>query len=169
MDKNLKWHFVSTGGGDEDGLNNSKVEYFAGDYNYYLARETIQNSIDARKDKSQPVEVVFKLENFTAQNFPGVDQMRDILKNAIDYWKESPETKTFLNSANKILSQKEIPFLRISDYNTVGLNGTDDDKKGGWYSLVRSTGNSSKASGEGGSFGIGKGAPFAASKIDSTP
>ena len=51
MEKELNWHFVSTGGGDKDGLNNSKVEYFSGDYNYYLARETIQNSIDARKNK----------------------------------------------------------------------------------------------------------------------
>ncbi len=165
MDKILKWHFVSTGGGDEDGLNNSKVEYFSGDYNYYLARETIQNSIDARKDKNHPVEVVFKLENFLAKNFPGLDQMCDILNRGIDYWSESPETKIFLNSANKTLSQKEIPFLRISDYNTIGLNGSDEDKKGGWYSLVRSSGNSSKASGEGGSFGIGKGAPFAASNL----
>jgi len=165
MDKNLKWHFVSTGGGDEDGLNNSKVEYFSGDFNYYLARETIQNSIDARKDKSQPVEVIFKLENFKTKDFPGINQMCDILTRGAEYWAESPETKKFLNSAKNILSQNEIPFLRISDYNTLGLNGSDDDKKGGWYSLVRSTGNSSKASGEGGSFGIGKGAPFAASNL----
>ncbi|HMG83712.1 MAG TPA: hypothetical protein VK559_11800 [Ferruginibacter sp.] len=165
MSNNLNWHFVSTGGGDEDGINNSKIEYFSGDYNYYLARETIQNSIDARNDKSQPVEVIFKLNNFSAKDFPGFIQINEVLQKGIDYWVENPETKTFLNSAKKYLTQKEIPFLRISDYNTIGLSGSDSDKKGGWYSLVKSTGNSSKASGEGGSFGIGKGAPFAASNL----
>ena len=51
MENQIKWDFVSTGGGDADGLNNSMIEYFTGDYNYFLAREIIQNSLDAKDKK----------------------------------------------------------------------------------------------------------------------
>jgi hypothetical protein len=46
--KQADWLFASTGGGYEEGINNTLTEHFEGDYNYYLAREIIQNSIDAR-------------------------------------------------------------------------------------------------------------------------
>lgn len=46
--------------------------------------------------------------------------MCNILKRGINYWEKSLDSKSSLNSANKILSQKEIPILRISDYDTVG-------------------------------------------------
>ncbi len=164
MQQEIKWDFVSTGGGDEDGPNNTKIEYFSGDYNYYLAREIIQNSLDARKDKSKPVSVFFKLENFSDKNFPGYAQFISILSKSKIYWNENEKAQALLSNAIKCISQKDIPFLRISDFNTFGLNGTDEDRKGGWYSLVRSTGSSPKSSG-GGSFGIGKGAPFAASDL----
>jgi hypothetical protein len=164
MTKKIAWDFVSTGGGDDDGPNNTKLEYFAGDHNYYLAREIIQNSLDARKDKNKVVTVVFNLEHFSHTNFPGYDQLLQILDKAKEYWNENEKAQNLLLSAIKCLTQSEIPFLRISDFNTTGLNGADDDKKGGWYSLVRSTGNSPKSVG-GGSFGIGKGAPFAASEL----
>ncbi|MBK9054971.1 MAG: hypothetical protein IPL78_29945 [Chloroflexi bacterium] len=38
-------------------------------------------------------------------------------------------------------------------------------KEKNWFNLIRSAGSSSKGGGEGGSFGIGKNAPFAASKM----
>jgi len=164
MQQDIQWDFVSTGGGDEDGPNNTKIEYFSGDYNYYLAREIIQNSLDARKDKSKPVSVFFKLEYFGDANFPGYTQFLSILDKAQKYWEENEKAQILLSNAIKCVSQRNIPFLRISDFNTYGLNGTDEDKKGGWYSLVRSTGSSPKSTG-GGSFGIGKGAPFAASDL----
>jgi len=164
MIQQAKWDFVSTGGGDEDGPNNTKIEYFAGDHNYYLAREIIQNSLDARKNKSQAVTVVFNLEYFSHDNFPGYGQLLEILYKEKEYWSENEKAQQLLTRAIKCLKQQEIPVLRVSDFNTTGLNGSDDDKKGGWYSLVRSTGNSPKPTG-GGSFGIGKGAPFAASDL----
>ena len=65
MDKSINWNFVSTGGGDVDGLNNSMIEHFTGNYNYFLAREINQNSLDAKIKKGitvkLPVKVVFKL------------------------------------------------------------------------------------------------------------
>lgn len=166
MNQELNWNFVSTGGGDEDGLNNSTIEHFTGNYNYFLAREIIQNSLDAKDKKSpHPVKVAFKLERFTKDDFPGYYDLLGIYKAAKNHWRHSNETTTFLEKAISCLKEDEIPFLRISDYNTVGLNGSDKDMSGGWFNLVRSSGASPKSAGEGGSFGIGKGAPFAASEL----
>ncbi len=65
----------------------------------------------------------------------------------------------FYEDAITCLGQSKVDVLRISDYNTTGL---DEDR---WYHLVCSTGSSPSRSGSGGSFGIGKSAPFAASAI----
>jgi hypothetical protein len=162
MDNSLVWDFVSTCGGDDDGPNNPKIEHFGGNYNYYLAREVIQNSLDARDDYSQPVKVVFKLDYIHKKDFPGRDQLSNIISMQIDYNKDNKAALKFLVPAAEMLNNDKIPFLTISDYNTFGLSGNDNDRNGGWYSLVRSTGNTTKTEG-GGSFGIGKGAPFAAS------
>lgn len=165
MDNSLIWDFVSTGGGDEDGPNNPKIEHFGGNYNYYLAREVIQNSLDARDDYSKPVKVIFKLEYINKEDFPGQEELNAILSMQVDFNKSNKAALKILTPAIEMLNRKTIPFLKISDFNTSGLNGADNDRNGGWYSLVRSTGNTTKTEGSGGSFGIGKGAPFAASVL----
>ncbi|UUZ92340.1 hypothetical protein LJK87_44330 [Paenibacillus sp. P25] len=58
-----------------------------------------------------------------------------------------------------------IPFLKISDYNTTGLTGVNEGQRGGWHNLIKSVGSSDKDSHSGGSFGIGKHAPFACSDL----
>jgi hypothetical protein len=168
MKEDLKWNFVSTGGGDTDGLNNSMIEHFTGNYNYFLAREIIQNSLDARTKGltgKLPVKVVFKLEYLTKSEFPGHSELFEVINSAKKFWKHHDETVDFLNKTQECLNKSKIPCLRVSDYNTTGLSGNDNDMEGGWFNLVRSTGASFKRSGEGGSFGIGKGAPFASSDL----
>lgn len=165
MNKNPRWDFAPTGGSPDDGIHNSMIETFAGNYNYYLAREIIQNSLDAKKENSkEPVTVEFKLEYFSKKEFPNHSEVVNVLNKCKTYWDDS-DTHSFANYALKILDKEKIPFLRISDYNTIGLNGGDYEKNGTWYKLVKSRGSSSKTSGEGGSFGLGKGAPFAASDL----
>jgi hypothetical protein len=55
--------------------------------------------------------------------------------------------------------------LKISDYNTSGLTGSNTDRQSNWYSLVKSTGVTNKPDQSGGSYGIGKNAPFACSQF----
>lgn len=166
MKKVLRWEFPTTGGGPDDGIHNPMIEYFVGNYNYSLAREIIQNSIDAKSKKADgPVRVVFRLEHFTQQDFPNLSELQLILEDCRQYWAGNPDTVEFLEKAILCSKQKSIPVLKISDYNTKGLSGNDDDKNSSWYNLIKSRGSSFKTSGEGGSFGIGKGAPFAASDL----
>lgn len=167
MAKELQWEFVSTGGGPDDGVNNPMLQHFTGNYNYHLPREIIQNSLDAKREGStDPVVVEFKLENFAKEDFPGHKEMLEVLNSCKKYYPASDkQAQDFIKNALDHIKAEKIPFLKISDFNTKGLNGNDDDKKGGWYNLVKSRGSSSKGEGEGGSFGIGKGAPFAASNL----
>lgn len=161
-----KWQFASTGGGTEDGVSNPEIEYFEGDYNYFLAREILQNALDVRLDQEKPVRVVFSLEEFSKTMFPEHDQFLEIWKSAQKLWPEDNiKCHEFLKNGLDCLTSDKISVLKISDYNTEGLNGGDNDRDAGWFGLVRSVGSSNKNEGQGGSFGIGKGAPFAASYL----
>jgi hypothetical protein len=77
-------------------------------------------------------------------------------------------------AANDVASKKLIECLRVSDFETTGVDGADNEKKKGWFNLVRSMGSSNKggqtssaalATDGGGSFGIGKRAALAASQL----
>lgn len=59
----------------------------------------------------------------------------------------------------------QIPVLRISDFNTTGLTGSDKEYNTPWQNLVKASGVSDKDGASGGSFGIGKSAPFACSDL----
>ncbi len=165
MKNQQDWEFASTGGGTEDGINNPMIEHFEGNYNYHLAREIIQNSLDARNDKDKPVKVSYKLTSFSQQEIPGYEKLKDVIKACVDYWKKDEKANQKLHRALDCIVQEEIPVLKISDENTNGLDGSDNDRTKPWYNLVKSRGSSSKTLGEGGSFGLGKGAPYAASDM----
>ena len=74
-----KWAFAPTGGGFVDGINNPMISHFTGNFNYHLAREIIQNSLDAKLNAVDPVHVKFSLEEFDKNDYPGYDEFKDIL------------------------------------------------------------------------------------------
>lgn len=164
---NKVWHFPITDGGDDDGINDAGVEQFNGNKERSVTRECIQNSLDARKDYTKPVRVefsVFQIDNYAV---PGYEELTKIVQKAKDYSRGDETAEAFYNKATSCLSAQKINVLKISDYNTSGLAGGDSkkDNPGGWYALVRSNGSSYKSIDSGGSFGIGKSAPFVASAI----
>ena len=155
-----KWCFPSSDGGEIQGLNNSGIETFNDNPIKSLAREICQNSLDAAlKDKTAIVE--FKTFIIDNDDFPNKEGFYEILSRCHDYSKNSrnPKTPQFFQNAISRLEGKKITMLRISDFNTTGLKGSD------WDNLVNSSGTSEKAEGKGGSFGIGKNAPFACSEF----
>lgn len=160
----MNWTFAENGGGEEFGLHHAGVETFKG-RQQSLAREVIQNSLDARVNPNKPVRVTFDLEHIKRSTLPGLDALTATFRNCGRYWKDDKKAVHFFKQAEEIAKGKTIPALRIGDYNTTGLLGDDDDRKENWYNLIRCSGSSSKWAGEGGSFGIGKNAPFAASRM----
>ena len=161
----LFWYFPSTDHGENHGFSDSLLQYFEGDHEKHTARETIQNAVDARLDYSKPVSVIFEKLSTPVSSLPGYKELLDRLNRCLAFVKGQEKAEEFFKSAIATLKGKSIPVLRISDFNTRGLSGSDDDVEGNWYRLVRAAGTSSPKGVAGGSFGIGKGAPIAASSL----
>jgi hypothetical protein len=161
----LCWDFPSTNHGEEDGFADSLLEYFQGDHEKYIAREAIQNAVDARLDYDRPVQVVFEHLTIPVASIPGWEMLKGKMKACLEFVARQEKAEKFFEEAIETLKGAKIPVLKISDFNTNGLSGSDDDRAGNWYRLVRATGTSSPKGVAGGSFGIGKGAPIAASAL----
>lgn len=165
----IDWVFAPTGGGDVTGVNDPVTTTFKGDISYHLARESIQNIIDARDPKQHgPVIAEFELIDRQANQLHFNETLKKVLVGCRDFNRKNKDAVEFYNSALfKIEHNNFIPILRVSDYNTVGLTGDDDDRDGNYFQLMKAVGDSSKSGNKGGSFGLGKGAYYAASSFRS--
>lgn len=161
----MDWIFPKNDGGRDSGFHDAGVETFKGNFDRYLARELIQNSLDARLDPDQPVRVKFELISLERSRIPGMDYLQETFGRCAEYWREHEKVYAFFTCATKLATQPRLRALKVSDFNTTGVPGSDVDRRENWYHLIRCAGSSSKWGGEGGSFGIGKNAPFAASYL----
>lgn len=161
------WNFPAAAGGTINSINNAGIETFRGNELDSLTREICQNSLDAVKDESKPVIVEFNQFQISNNQFPQRTELIDAFNKCESTWKgKNDKIKQFIEQAKYILEKEQIPFLRISDFNTKGLEGARTGELGTpWSSLVKEAGSSNKGDSSGGSFGIGKSAPFANSKL----
>ncbi len=164
-----EWKFVSNLNAVDSGLNDAGIETFSGDSQRANIREVIQNSIDqisdyARKD-NLPVVVEFDYFTIDKENFYGYEQFKDILGSCKQCAEDDANVRKFFEQAMSLMD-KPINVLRISDFNTTGLVGAETGLKGTpWHNLIKAQGSSNKNMNSGGSFGIGKSAPFACSNL----
>lgn len=163
----VEWSFPSNNYGTLNGIGEAGIETFKGAPYRSLAREICQNSLDARASGSKPVRVVFSLSSIASRDVPSFEKLRDAFSRCLQFWKEQRNEKTvvFFQQATDVASQGTIDLLRISDFNTTGLTGSDREYSTPWQDLVKASGVSSKGGTSGGSFGIGKSAPFACSRL----
>ncbi len=161
----IGWNFPSNNNGREDGLNDPGVETFRDNPLRSLSREIPQNSLDAPDNSGKPVEVHFDLIDLPISRFPEVEQFEEVLKACAKYWEANEASRKFFRIAQKVIKGDTIRVLKASDYNTTGLLGPVDDRTSDWFKLTKAVGASDKAGGAGGSFGIGKHAPFACSEL----
>ena len=160
---NIQWHFPETGGGYSQGFNDSSKEYFAADPLGHVVREIIQNSLDAKDERypDNPVIVKMKMIELESKLINSSGLAKHVEKSY-----ESTETQDnqkgikFYKKSLDLLKKQNIPTLKITDENTTGLKG---DK---WEALVHKEGTTSKNDeSAGGSYGIGKNAPYVASAL----
>lgn len=163
----IDWVFAPTGGGDVTGVNDPVTTTFKGDLSYHLARESIQNIIDAHDPHQKgPAIAVFEVTERQPDQLFLNDTYKKVLAGCRDFNKSNKDAVQFYNSALfKIEHNHFIRVLRIRDYNTVGLTGEDEDRDGNYFQLMKAVGDSSKSGSKGGSFGLGKGAYYAASSF----
>lgn len=163
----IGWNFPSNNYGTLNGIGEAGIETFKGSPYRSLAREICQNSLDARLDMNKPVTVEFSDSMIKKSDIFDYNTLYDALYCCFDFWSEQKSKKTvdFFAKALKIADLDQISLLRISDFNTTGLTGSDKDFNTPWQNLVKASGVSDKGGSSGGSFGIGKSAPFACSDL----
>lgn len=167
---NLAWRFPLSDDGEEQGINDGGIATFRGSDLYdNLAREICQNSLDAKAPDKETVVVEFKSISLKKAQHSALLGLDTVIHECEEYWKQKSEPKltAFLNEAKDKLAREDIEFLVISDYNTKGLSGSKVDirEKSVWRALTHSSGVTQKEQGSGGSYGIGKNAPFACSSF----
>lgn len=159
------WNFPNNNDGKISGISEAGIETFRGDLLKSLAKEICQNSLDAIAESKDKVLVEFELYELPFKNDGRIIGLKGYFKLAKEYWKENEKTIRILEKAEKNFERDKIRILRISDYNTTGLIGSDKKKNSTWNNLVKSSGVSDKTGSSGGSYGIGKSAPFACSDL----
>lgn len=169
LELDCNWHFatVDKTAGDE-GPNNAMSQTFSHFPSSALVRESIQNSLDAVLSESEPVKVCFEyrtLEKNDYKNFFSLSNHIDACKKYYNGYKIA--NTIYSKMLDCLNNSKDIGYIRVSDYNTKGMDYETDKRDKTFYAFVRSAGVSIKqAEGAGGSFGFGKGAFFVMSPIN---
>lgn len=164
-----EWHFaeIGTNAGDE-GPNSAMSQTFVQFPCAALVRESIQNSLDAAISENIPVKVCFEYRILERNEYKNFFTITEHIKACREYYKSNkaanaiyPKMLDYLNNSN------EIGFIRVSDFNTKGMNYEEGATDKTFYAFVRAAGVSVKqAEGSGGSFGFGKGAFFVMSPLN---
>ena len=162
---NIGWNFPDNNNGSVNGISEAGIETFKGNVFQSLAREICQNSLDARLENSEPVRIDFQLSNIKTNDIPDFERLREVFVLSEQYWKDNKKAVKFYENTVEIIKSEKLRLLRISDFNTTGLIGARKEKNSDWINLVKSSGVSSKTGTAGGSYGIGKNAPFACSDL----
>ena len=168
-EKNCEWHFAALeeNAGDE-GPNSAMSQTFSQFPCSALVRESIQNSLDAVVDENMPVKVCFEYRSLEKDDYYNFFGLKDHIQDCLDNYLDNPTAKRiyplmlqYMNNTN------EVGFIRVSDYNTKGMDYSVNATNKTFYAFVRAAGVSVKqAQGAGGSFGFGKGAFFVMSPIN---
>lgn len=155
------WRFQPANGGQISGVNNAALETFAGSPIKALVRETLQNSLDAKSSKNNgPVRVEFERFDVPAAEVPGQDELMAAVKGCIltgAQFGSNKQVSVFTTALNELRGDS-VRMLRVSDYGTTGLTGSDRGYGYPFSLLTNETGSSVKSDVAGGSYGIGKGA-----------
>ena len=162
MTRRIGWRFPPTNGGRADGFNDPGMAHFHGNPLASLARETIQNSLDAKAGPG-PVHMSFAIEVIEKSEALGREELAAAIGaclNEVDNSGDDEKARAMLALASRLLRRHRLPYLRVADRNTTGLHDRH------WRALVKMQGASVKKRRDaGGSHGIGKYAPFAVSPL----
>ena len=159
--------FLENSGGEAEGLSDAGIETFRENPFVAVARETGQNSRDARNSNGEPVLMKFDVISIPTANFPSIEAYRVAARLCLEKSKDAVREKerTFFENAVSSLGADELKILRIADFNTKGVRGPCEEGQP-FHTLAKTDGMSVKDDpSAGGSFGIGKNATFALSDI----
>ena len=170
-EKNCKWYFADQPNGQEVGPNNAMEQSFKTHPYASPVRESIQNSLDAVLDKSEPVVVEFSFMEMQGVDYPEFFELQHHIQGCVDYFPNNHNAKVTYGEMRKLFEGNKyhdhLGFIRVSDYNTKGMTYEEGNTDTPFYAFVRSAGVTVKEdSSAGGSFGFGKAAYYLLSPIN---
>lgn len=165
--ENMSWDFAKTEDMTVNGANLQAFETMKG----AIIREIIQNSLDAKRAECDKVILEVELSKKRTIDFPGLENLKDTLKACIKQYENSDKKSTEkLKEMLNNLEKEEHYLVTFRDLNTKGLEGglSREDQATNLFQLVYGEGTTNKNTNKtsGGSFGIGKNAPFTKSAIN---
>lgn len=164
MPGQIGWYHPVDESDQFDGFNEPGIEHFTGSPIQHLAREVNQNALDAVD--AGIVDVRIRVHEVEVSSIPNFEE----LKANINYCykaspRESKKAEIFFKEAQAALNKPRISVLEISDFNTTGMKGPSENGTP-FYAFMKAKGQSRKDTETAtGSYGIGKFAPYAVSKI----
>jgi hypothetical protein len=163
----MEWTFRHDPDSEWVGISESGVETFSARPVVSLGREIIQNSLDVIRDKEQPLLVSFDAFDLKPSEIPGFRGLIEKIEASLKDTKNAGHEKTssVLQEALELAKKQTVKCLKISERNTVGMAGPHDSVDSPFYSYTKAVGDSNKNTTGLGSFGIGKMATIANSKL----
>lgn len=164
-----KWHFdIQTG--EDQGPGNALGQNFQGEPYAALVRESIQNSLDVPIPNGLPVRVVYSFGSIDSNRFPSFFELKKHIKGCMEFWSAKEDIvakyKKKLDCFDNSFVDR-MPYLKVSDYNTLGMNYNYNDNNCPFYAFVRASKISVKGGNfQGGTYGFGKAAYFQLSPIN---
>jgi hypothetical protein len=157
----MKWNFNELRDGDEkQGIRDGDMSDFNKTHYKSVVRESIQNSLDARKDYNEPVKVTFEFSSFQKPFINGFSKIESHIIQCKNYAKNEDDIE-FLEEMINSFESDSYSYIKISDFNTIGM-----ETETTYDSFANSRNISSKNSkGSAGSKGMGKAVYFASSYL----
>lgn len=168
-EKECKWYFApginySVGPTDAAGQN------FKGSWDS-LIRECIQNSLDAVRNKEKPVITKLEFCKMPMKSYQNFFNLRQHIKACLNTFPTAKgQYEPMLHYFEEIYSNSDtkICYLKISDFNTIGMAYDKENDSCNFSAFVRGLGvhgGNLNANGRGGSFGLGKSTIYMMSPI----
>ena len=166
---NIGWQLTPSSSVGNDFINEGTEIFKSGKW-AFLAREVIQNSLDVLSDDKDKLIMDISIDDVPTSIIPNKENLLKHIEGTLSIDDLPERCMKFSNNAKKLLEEDHIRILKISDYNTDGITGSEKengDIKSNWNALIYDAGNSQKKDkNSAGSFGTGKNAPFALSGIN---
>jgi len=162
------WLFDINRDGSSEGWEDAAIKNFRGNPLNNLAREIIQNSLDAPKSLEEGIVIVsFQKESVSDRSVPNLKELKATIKKCISAADTFvlPEKQESLFLADEILSSSQIDILKITEAGTAGMEGPCEPGKP-LYKYMKAKGQGGKSfDGARGSHGQGKAAPILCSQL----
>lgn len=168
-----KWNFPSVERISINGFNNIGEE-FKDNPIPALAKEICQNSLDTKfikeyTNNEKTIKVAFNEFWIDSESIPGYEEFVEVFEKEYEFnnnfYKNDRDVPNFYKNGIEVLKNSKIRCLRIADYNTTGLTGSNEKHSSPWCNLTKNSGVSDKPEGSGGSKGKGKFASFICSSL----